>query len=76
MTLFEACDAQVAGRVTYGHLRAPSGENLAVEARGDVLTAIGRTTGLAFEVSDALDFAADSESRRLCRSASWFFGVS
>jgi lactose/L-arabinose transport system ATP-binding protein len=53
------------GGVTYVHLSAPSGEKLVVEARGDVLPAIGSTTGLVFEATDALVFAADSEGRRL-----------
>ena len=53
------------GGVTFVHLGAPSGEKLVVEARGDVLPAMGSLSGIAFDPTDVLVFAADAAGLRL-----------
>lgn len=53
------------GGVTFVHLTATTGEKLVVEARGDVLPALGSETGIDFDAGDALVFAADEAGKRL-----------
>jgi lactose/L-arabinose transport system ATP-binding protein len=53
------------GGVTFVHLTGPTGEKLVVEARGDVLPKLGSKTGIGFDATDALIFAADEAGKRL-----------
>ena len=44
------------GGVSYIHLTAPTGEKLVIEAKGDVIPAIGTQVGIGFDAGDALFF--------------------
>ncbi len=51
------------GGVSYIHVTAPSGEKLVIEAKGDVIPAIGAQVGIGFDQADALFF--DESGKRL-----------